>query len=367
MRADVIVVGAGPAGATCGAFCAMQGLRTTILDRAQFPREKVCGDCLNPAAWPVLERLKVGSEILQLAISRFHTVQIGTSRGRNGPWFEFPVPTGKLGEPGEIGIRRSLLDAALLDRARSLGAEIHEGGAVTDLTQEPDGWSVHTAQGTHRGRYLIAADGRNSSVCRQLRLLPKATPGRVALQTHFKGSAQDEGRVLMRLHRTGYSGLASVGDGWQNLCLVSRPQHMDALKAEAMQEFQIPDTQSWRAIAPLDRAPLPAFSLWPQRFLAIGDSARVVEPFTGEGISYAIQTGEAAARLVAGGNLAAWPEIHASFYRGRLWINQVARQAVLHPRVASFLLHLLRPMPWVLAGMTAKVLSPRSSRALFPA
>jgi flavin-dependent dehydrogenase len=57
MTFDVAIVGAGPAGATCAAHCAAAGLRTLLLERALFPREKVCGDCLNPACWPLLDRL----------------------------------------------------------------------------------------------------------------------------------------------------------------------------------------------------------------------------------------------------------------------------------------------------------------------
>src|SRR5204863_21120 len=53
---DVAIVGGGPAGSTCAAFCAAAGLRTLVLEREKFPRDKVCGDCINPAGWPVLPR-----------------------------------------------------------------------------------------------------------------------------------------------------------------------------------------------------------------------------------------------------------------------------------------------------------------------
>src|SRR5437899_12963443 len=60
---DVAIVGGGPAGSTCAAFCAAAGLRTLVLEREKFPREKVCGDCLNPACWPVLARLELAEGI----------------------------------------------------------------------------------------------------------------------------------------------------------------------------------------------------------------------------------------------------------------------------------------------------------------
>src|SRR5690348_8608431 len=60
---DVAIVGGGPAGASCAAFCATAGLRTLVIERAVFPREKVCGDCVNPACWPLLQRLGVADEL----------------------------------------------------------------------------------------------------------------------------------------------------------------------------------------------------------------------------------------------------------------------------------------------------------------
>src|SRR3977135_1135260 len=60
---DVAIVGGGPAGSACAAFCAAAGLRTLILEREKFPREKVCGDCINPACWPVLEKLELAEQI----------------------------------------------------------------------------------------------------------------------------------------------------------------------------------------------------------------------------------------------------------------------------------------------------------------
>src|SRR2546422_830313 len=137
---DVAIIGGGPAGATCAAFCASAGLRTLLLERETFPREKVCGDCLNPSAWPVLSRLGV--------------------------------------------------------------------------------------------------DGRNSTVARLLGMLPAASKDRVALQTHFPAPADFVDRVAMRFLPWGYSGLASVGEGMLNLCLVARPKDIGTLKAWACAHFQ---------------------------------------------------------------------------------------------------------------------------------
>jgi flavin-dependent dehydrogenase len=95
----------------------------------------------------------------------------------------------------------------------------------------------------------------------------------------------------------------------------------------------------------------------------VGDAARVVEPFTGEGIYYALCSGELAAQAIAkiiGGNYDTDPaseyaKAHAAMYRGRLWINRLARVAVLSPRVGSFFVHAARINPSILKLLTARI------------
>src|SRR5437870_11942825 len=115
---DVAIVGGGPAGATCAAFCAAAGLRTLVLEREKFPREKVCGDCINPACWPVLERLEVTESIRNSAHGLLDAVEFISIGGQK---LRAELPRG---ERAEIAIKRSLFDQLLLNRARALGADI---------------------------------------------------------------------------------------------------------------------------------------------------------------------------------------------------------------------------------------------------
>src|SRR2546423_15359591 len=85
---DVAIVGAGPAGSTCAAFCAGAGLRTLILEREKFPREKVCGDCINPACWPVLEKLDLAEQVRnwpQAALNAVEFIAIGGPKAPGDP------------------------------------------------------------------------------------------------------------------------------------------------------------------------------------------------------------------------------------------------------------------------------------------
>ena len=335
---DVAIVGGGPAGASCAAFCAAAGLRTAVLERENFPREKVCGDCINPACWPVLRRLDLAEHVRALPHGKLDHVDF---IGINGRRVTVDLPAG---DDAEIAIKRSSFDQLVLKRARELGATVFESATVTALTS-PDPrtayWKITASEETITARTLVAADGRNSTVARLCGLLPRPVKERVALQTHLPLPPDFGDRVVLEFRPEGYSGQAPVGEGELNLCLVSVPKQIASLRAWAERRFNISPNHSWRTITPLTREPISPAQ--PSLFF-VGDSARVVEPFTGEGIYYALASGELAAKAIAlQGNPAdvavAYSAAHAQLYRGRLWINRLARAAVLSPRIASALQH----------------------------
>ena len=343
MEYDVAIVGGGPSGSTCAAQCAQAGLRVLLLERAVFPREKVCGDCINPACWPTLERLGVADRVRAQPHSRFTEVVFTGARGES-------ISCSLADSPhGEIAILRSAFDSILLERAREAGADVRDGQAVTAVKP---GWEIITESATFRARVLVAADGRNSTVARLLGLLPAARKDRVAAQAHLPLSDDLRAKVQMRFHPLGYCGLADVGGGLMNLCLVARPNRLPDLKQWAAGRYGIPEDHPWRTVTPLERKPV-----HPERehLLLIGDAARVVEPFTGEGIYYALASGELAARHISSGHLAGFAKAHARLYRGRLWVNQLAKAAVLHPNLAATALGIARIFPQALRFLTSRV------------
>jgi geranylgeranyl reductase family protein len=354
-RFDVAVIGGGPAGSVCAAFCAASGLRVVLIEREKFPREKVCGDCLNPECWPILRRLGIDQRVRASphgALDWVEFISIGDRHVR----IDLP-----RGEEAEIAVKRSAFDSVLLERAGKLGAEIREASTLTSIEKSDGTWKLTTAETAtaFRARVLVAADGRNSTVARLLGLLPRFAKERVALQTHIPLPSGFGNRVVLQLLAGGYSGQAPVNDSELNLCLVGRPKSIRALRAWAMQRFNLPSRQSWRTITPLTRSSLPPAR---ENLLFVGDTARVVEPFTGEGIFYAMRSGElavAAAKEMIRGNAAEavrdYAAQHAAIYRGRLWINALARSAVVSSGLGSAFFQLARLQPALLGLLTSKV------------
>jgi geranylgeranyl reductase family protein len=355
MTFDVAIVGGGPAGSACAAFCAMSGLRVLVLEREKFPREKVCGDCLNPACWPVLERLALAPAVRALPHGKLDAVEfiaIGGTTAR----VELPS-----GDQAEIAVKRSLFDQLLLTRAGQLGTEIHEAATVTALAREPSGdWKIEVGGEKFFARTLVGADGRNSTVARLCHISSRPQRERVALQAHIPLPGGFGNRVILQFLPEGYSGQAPVNENELNVCLVGRPRHLEALKQWANKRFDVSPEHPWRTITPLTRAPMaPAHD----NLFFIGDAARVVEPFTGEGIYYALRSGELAADAITQINrgkdrqtaLRAFRRAHAAMYRGRLWVNELARAAVLSPRIASAFVRVARMQPAVLRLFTAKI------------
>jgi geranylgeranyl reductase family protein len=353
---DVAIVGGGPAGSSCAAFCALAGLRTLVLERENFPREKVCGDCLNPSCWPVLERLGLAQRVRDLPHSKLASVEFIAIDGHK-VIVDLPI-----GDNCELSVKRSLFDDLLLKRARDLGAHVCDGTTVTALAHSGN-WKIEPSTGeSFSARTLIGADGRNSTVARLCNLLPRPARERVALQAHIPLPRNFGRRVVLQFLREGYSGQAPVNETELNLCLVGTALTISRLRQWAERHFEITADQPWRTITPLTRLPVPGAH---GNLLIIGDAARVVEPFTGEGIYYALRSGELAAdaitKIIRGKDrqsaLREFTRACAEMYRGRLWINRLARAAVLRPRVGSFFVHTARIQPALLKLLAAKIVS----------
>jgi flavin-dependent dehydrogenase len=262
-----------------------------------------------------------------------------------------------------IAVKRSVFDDRLLTRARQLGAQVHEESTVVAIHKtRSDDWKVDMVRDTILCRALVGADGRNSTLARLRNLLPHPERERVALQAHVPLPRDFGNRIVLQFLAEGYSGQAPVTGDQLDLCLVGRAGTIGSLRTWAETKFNVPPGQQWRTITPLTRAPIPPAH---GNLFFVGDAARVVEPFTGEGIYYALRSGELAAeaigRILRGQDRRSvgrdFSRAHRAMYRGRLWINQLARRAVLHPRVASALVSAVPASAPILRTLTRSIVS----------
>jgi geranylgeranyl reductase family protein len=322
--ADVAVVGGGPAGAAAGIALARAGRDVVLVDKATFPRDKICGDGLTAGALRLLEDLGLDPATVP-SWQRVDDVVVVSPSGRQAT---FPLPRG-AGTYAAVA-RRTELDAALLDVARAAGVRVLEGHAVTGVEERADRVELAVEDlGPVQARYVVAADGMWSPV---RKLLGVATPGYLgewhAFRQYFTDVGPQAARDLFVWFEPdllpGYAwsfplpdGRANVGFGIQRDDVgregrVGRVQEMKALWPELLARPHI------RAVLGPDARPESPHRAWPiparidevvlhtARTLFVGDAAAATDPMTGEGIGQALLTGILAAEAIeAGGTDAA--------------------------------------------------------------
>jgi flavin-dependent dehydrogenase len=338
-----VVIGAGPAGSAAALVLAQRGHAVHLLERDAFPRRKVCGSCLNTGCPPLWRALGVADQLAPLPHYVIPALQLESGSARARARIEHE----------ETALDRAVLDLALARAAQAAGATFLDATPVRSLAREGDRWRIDTPGGVLRARRVILAEGRTQPLARSIRL---ARHGRACSRVGWQAAfpADEAGAldaVRMRFFRGGYFGLTPLGDGRANVAMIldrARREEPDAVFAR---ETGIRVARGdWKAIAPITRA---AGAMSAHHLLVAGDALRVVEPFTGEGIYFAVRTGMAAAATVVSHELSGdWDAAAKEYaravraiYAPRLWFNRAVSFLCRHPRAASALVGLLAVHP----------------------
>jgi geranylgeranyl reductase family protein len=314
---DVVIVGAGPAGAAAAITLARAGQRVRVIDKATFPRDKICGDGLTTGALRILDDLGLDPR----TIPSWQPVDDVVVTSPSGREVVFPLPRG-AGTYAVVA-RRAELDGALVDLARAAGAEVLDGHALVSAV-EADGHVVVEAEGLGpiRARFAIGADGMWSPLRKQL---GTTTPGYLgewhAFRQYYRNVGPRAARELFVWFEPdllpGYvwsfplpGGGANVGFGIQRGGKIERIQDMKDLWPALLDRPHI------RAVLGPDAEPESPHRAWPipariddiqltsARTLWVGDAAAATDTMTGEGIGQALLTGVLAARcILAGGDV----------------------------------------------------------------
>jgi geranylgeranyl reductase family protein len=403
--ADVIVVGAGPAGSTAAYYLALAGLNVLLIEKSRFPRDKVCGDGLTPRA--VKSLVAMGVDVSEEA---------GWLRNKGlrviGGGMRLELDWPELGNwPGYGLVRtRASLDEQLARRAQAAGAKLLEGTTVTgpvlddsgritgvETTAEAEEKSKPRSRSDHaereRGdtrryhaRVVVAADGNSSrlSIAMGLRKRDDRPMG-VAVRTYYTSPRHKDDYLESWLDLwdgdrllPGYGWIFGMGDGTSNvgLGMLNTSEAFGKTDYRALLKSWLKSMpEEWgyteeNRTEPVRGAALPmGFNRTPhyhKGLLLAGDAAGMVNPFNGEGIAYAMESGELLARVVAqalarptraetervlGGYASELQAAYGRYYTlGRVFVQLIGRPKLMryatsrgmnHPQLMKFALKLL--------------------------
>jgi flavin-dependent dehydrogenase len=242
-----------------------------------------------------------------------------------------------------------VLDDWLRREAEHTGAEFFPETAVTGL--DPAQGIVTTSRGEFRGELIIGADGRNSLVARQAGLMPPPRRcHRVGWQAIIPAPSALDDRIHMHVFEKGYFGFSRTSETHAVISMVldaRRSQDPDAMARRYLPAFA---PVEWRRLNPITRAHA---ALTKDRIWLAGDAARVVEPFTGEGIGFALATGLLAAETALSGfarhdlTVAGrrYARAHRALYRRRAWVNLLVHWVLVDPARTVRLVRRMQHLP----------------------
>ncbi len=402
-RADVIVVGAGPAGATTAAYLAQAGVDVILVEKTAFPREKVCGDGLTPRA--VRQLVRMGIDLDEPGWIQNKGLRIVGGGHR----LELRWP--ELAEYPDFGLVRTRLDFddILARHAQKAGAQLYERMAVTgpvidDTTGRIGGVTARpvdpdpTGRGGRSGRevtfaapLVVAADGNSSRLSLAMgRRKRDDRPMGVAVRTYYTSPRHDDDWLESWLELwdgppgsgnllPGYGWIFGVGDGTVNVGLgilntSTAFQHVDYKALLKRWLDHTPEEWGFRdenMTQPVRGAALPmGFNRKPhydRGMLLVGDAGGMVNPFNGEGIAYALESGEMAAEVITQAlsrrtdgareiALHSYPSALDERYGGYYTLGRVFVKAIGHPHVMKVATRYGLPRP-TLMRFTLKLLA----------
>lgn len=314
---DVIVIGAGPGGSATAHYLARRGLDVLLLDKSDFPRDKTCGDGLTPRALDVLADMGLLDEVAR-AGSRATGVKIFAP---NGLGVSAPIPRKDALPDYVLVVPRYALDDAIRRRAVASGARFQSPVHVVDVQPEADHVTVRGERGgrpaAFKGRMAVVAAGANLKLLSRMGVLRRPPPLMLAARAYFEGVRGLDEDIYFHFDGVPLPGYgwafplsessANVGAGFFRVGWVSRNvpdtprQAFDAfVRSPAMQRR----LSSARRAGPVKGFPLrvdfasaPTFA---ERTVFVGEAAGLVNPLTGEGIDYALESGRLAAEHLAG-------------------------------------------------------------------
>lgn len=315
---DVIIVGAGPAGSTCAALLGKK-YKVLLIDKETFARDKACGDGISSRCLPLLRKLGILQQIESVPHKRIYGV---TFSSPDGTIVEFPTPKDKEGKQHYFYCsRREVFDAMLFEHAKK-NTSVLEQFSVTDVLFDKNsvigirGMDVNNNTRDIKAKVVVGADGALSLVRKKAGLEPKQKSLGIAVRGYVKGIKNLSSNIEIHYLDSvlpGYFWIFPVEDNLANIGILMPEQ--DTLKKNIdVKELllQIINThpafkerfKGSEIVSQIKEWQLPfgnkihSHKVYRNGMLLIGDAASLIEPFVGEGISYAMKSGEIASSVI---------------------------------------------------------------------
>ncbi len=313
---DVLVVGAGPAGAATAGLLAGAGRSVLVVDRAGFPRDKACSEYMSPEAVRVLDRLGVVASLEDAGAVPLAGTAVTAARGARLHG-RFALAGRRPFRPTGLSVSRRILDHRLVASAREAGAIVLERTAVESRVYDAGGVAgavVRAAdggRGTIAARLTVGADGLRSVVGRRLGGWRQGGLRRVAFVAHVEGVEDMGDSAEMFVGTGGYLGLNPIGGGRTNVALVvplgralAARGRTEAFFRESLADFPGVSRRVGRGRLVRRVLATGPFAARSGRVTAdgaalVGDAADFFDPFTGEGIYSALRGAELLAEAAA--------------------------------------------------------------------
>ena len=310
---DIVIIGGGPAGTSTALFLEKNGYRIALLDQALFPRDKVCGEFISPAADDIFSDLGILDSIDALNPTRLAGVVLSAYESS---YLHVDYPVAVDGRTmTSLSVERSILDDLMINRVRSSNVKLLEGFKVTDLLFEGEnvcGVKGHDAakkKFSIKARVVIDAGGRNSISLRRLNLRRDSSGrGKIALAAHWEGVKELGRYCYMHISHPGYTGIAPVGNNRANVVLVVDRDYLAGADVEQFFKKTVLGNRLRERIlgagAPVEKIRAIdslAYSVKKPKcggLLLVGDATGFIDPFTGEGIYLSLRSSQLAVGVV---------------------------------------------------------------------